>query len=405
VPTATATPSQLLTARQPEVVHKQLTEAALLHLRKLSDELGPRTSASPREETAAQYIADELRRSGYTVSIQEFGVRLPPGQGKDLTLTSPELRKVATYAMAGAAEGEVSGRLVYVGLGGSADIPSSGLAGAIAVARRGVLQFSEKAANVSRAGAVGLVVINNEPGLFRGNLGEGAGIPAVGISDADGEALMRLIESGRVEASLSVRTEERRSRNVLATLGAGTGPVVVLGGHFDSVPESPGANDNASGIAVLLAMASEMVKAPPPVEVRIVAFGSEEIGLLGSRHYVESLGPVESRRLAAMLNFDALGAGMLAVIGDAPLVNEAVRAASAISVPVVESKEPEGASSDHASFRVIGVPVLFFAGTDFSKIHTPEDTLESVNPALLGQAAALGLAVLNEVAKQVAASK
>lgn len=102
---------------------------------------------------------------------------------------------------------------------------------------------------------------------------------------------MELMTGGDVEATVSVIMETRQSRNVIAEL---TGPMesertVVLGGHFDTVPNVPGANDNGSGIATLLGVAREAADRSYPFTLRFVAFDSEEVGLFGSRHYVGSL--------------------------------------------------------------------------------------------------------------------
>jgi len=119
---------------------------------------------------------------------------------------------------------------------------------------------------------------------------------------------------------------------------------------------------------------------------------------LGSRHYVDSLSPAERARIAAMLNFDALGTGALAATGDRSLVDAALSTARELGIPLVETGEPPNASSDHASFRSAGVPVLFIAATDFSRIHTADDTIEHVDRALLGQAAAIGIRALEHLA-------
>ena len=105
---------------------------------------------------------------------------------------------------------------------------------------------------VFKAGAIGAVVYNNEPGPFVGALAEES-IPAVTVSQEDGGTLKSLVEDGPVTATISlVYTEE--SRNVIADKPgtADDGRVVVLGGHYDTVPSVPGANDNGSGIATLL---------------------------------------------------------------------------------------------------------------------------------------------------------
>ena len=91
--------------------------------------------------------------------------------------------------------------------------------------------------------------------------------------------------------------------------GSGNG-LVIIGAHYDVVPETEaGANDNTSGVAVLLSLAEALAGRSLPYTIRFVAFGSEEIGLYGSRHYVESLDEAELARITAMLNFDVVGSG------------------------------------------------------------------------------------------------
>ena len=101
--------------------------------------------------------------------------------------------------------------------------------------------------------------------------------------------------------------------------------MIVLGGHYDTVPEVPGANDNGSGIATLIAIAREVSEKSYPFTMRFIGFGSEELGLLGSRFYVDSLSPQEREATITMLNFDALGTGdVVGVLGDLDLISSAV---------------------------------------------------------------------------------
>ena len=118
---------------------------------------------------------------------------------------------------------------------------------------------------------------------------------------------------------LTVTVESLPSQNVVAEKsGSGEG-VVVLGAHYDTVPNVEGANDNGSGTAVILAIAEDWAEQPLPFTVRFIAFGSEEVGLRGSAHYVNSLSADQRDGIIAMLNFDALGSGdSLEILGDGP---------------------------------------------------------------------------------------
>jgi aminopeptidase YwaD len=200
-----------------------------------------------------------------------------------------------------------------------------------------------------------------------------------------------------VRATVSVAYETTPSRNVIVEKRgtSSTAGVVVLGGHFDTVPDVPGANDNGSGTAAILAIAEAVTSLDLPVTIRFIAFGSEELGLLGSRHYVDSLTEADRRDIVAMLNFDALGSGPTAgLFGDDALADRAVKEADRLGLSVVREPGIQGGSSDFAPFEAAGVPFLFFLASDFSRIHTPEDRLEFIDADLMGTAAAVAIEVL-----------
>src|SRR5262249_39834616 len=88
--------------------------------------------------------------------------------------------------------------------------------------------------------------------------------------------------------------------------------VILATAHIDTVAHSPGADDNASGIATLMAIGRAVARAPTAsaspstsrTRVRLIAFGLEEGGFIGSRHYVRSLTPRARRQIRAVYNFD-----------------------------------------------------------------------------------------------------
>jgi aminopeptidase YwaD len=171
--------------------------------------------------------------------------------------------------------------------------------------------------------------------------------------------------------------------------------VVVLGGHYDTVAEVSGANDNASGTAVLLTIARMLEDVDLPFTLRIIPFGSEELGLLGSRFYVQSLSEEELTNTKAMLNFDALATGPgVEVFGDEDITAMVSAIGSDIGIDVAVTRGLRGSTSDFASFREAGVPYLMFSGDDGSRIHTNQDTIEFVQPEMLGGAAATAVALL-----------
>lgn len=95
--------------------------------------------------------------------------------------------------------------------------------------------------------------------------------------------------------------------------GTDAGQWIVVGAHFDSVEEGPGANDNGSGVIATLEIARLIKDIDTKVGVRIINFGAEENGLLGSSHYVRNILPKNvNEQIQLMLNLDQIGGAITA---------------------------------------------------------------------------------------------
>ena len=377
-----------------------LGQVVLQHVRHLSEEIGPRPSATEKELEAALYIQQELRSYGYSVELQPFTILTLGTDEPLLHVVSPKEEALDARPLFPSGEGVVEAPLYHVGLGRTLDFPNEGLQGGIALIQRGLMLFQDKVSNAAEAGASAAIIYNDRAGNFGGTLALPGEVPVVSISQEEGLRLKALMDEGVVRVRVRVVREEHPSRNVVASGGKGGQEVVVFGGHYDTVPEGPGAVDNATGTGVLLALAERLAGRELPFDIRFVAFGSEETGLEGSRHYVDSLQPEEREELLAMVNFDAIGSGELNVIGDTELVRLALEAGEEQFRPVRASGERQGTSSDHASLRAAGVPVIFFAGSDLSFIHTPFDQVGLVDVALLEDSLQIALSVVDSVAAE-----
>lgn len=135
-----------------------------------------------------------------------------------------------------------------------------------------------------------------------------AAVRPQGLEDAE-----RYLRSEYERAGFSVRLQpvsyaRRSANNVLAErVGADPSRVVLATAHYDTVALSPGADDNASGVAVTLAIARAASRVRTSATVRLVNFAFEEDGLRGSAAYVDSLGEGELRALLGVYNFDMVG--------------------------------------------------------------------------------------------------
>ena len=402
-PTQTPLPTPTVAEPPPVETEAALTTSARLasrameFLTEFTEDVSPRASGTQEEKAAADFLADVFADIGYDVRLQPFEVEL---SASDLRVGPDEL-EFRSFPLQLSGEGTASGSLEDAGGAFPEDIPAGGLTGKVALIERGTIPFEEKVTGVAEAGAIGAVIYNQTEGAFRGVLQSQAGIPAISLSRQDGLTILEMIGQGAVDATVTVTSEILSSHNVIAERAGSADDVrvVVLGGHYDTVPSVPGANDNGSGIATMFAIAAEIAERPYPFTVRFIAFGSEELGLRGSRFYVDQLSPEELESITVMLNFDALGASdVLGLLGDLTLTRQVSELANSEGIATRRVLTLGGLGSDHTSFQEAGIPAVFFLGEDVSRIHTPEDKLESVQPRLLGDSAALATEFLDSVA-------
>jgi aminopeptidase YwaD len=365
-------------------------------VKQLADQIGPRPAGTPRENAAADFIAERLRSLGYDVSFQEFSIATQTNRFSSIELQRTTPQQISTYPFDGSSAGTVTARVVPAGIGRPDQFPPD-TAGNIALVERGDLLFGEKVANAIAAGAKGVIIYNNSLGIFLGQLGSSVNIPVVSISQEEGRDLV----ASPVEVELTVgNMTADRSKNVIAK-PPGHDCETVTGGHYDSVPQAPGASDNATGTATVLEIASVLSKNGQMASHCFVLFGAEELGLLGSRHYVSQLDAIAKARIKAMLNFDMVGVGDEGwwLIGSSDLQRQMGTIAGQLGVQDVEpSTLIRGLSSDHASFTEANIPALMFHRWEDNLLHTPQDVSDRVNPGYLEEAARMGIAMLQQLA-------
>jgi Zn-dependent M28 family amino/carboxypeptidase len=170
-------------------------------------------------------------------------------------------------------------------------------------------------------------------------------------------------------------------------------PHVVVGAHLDTVPQAPGAEDNASGVAVVLELARLAMLEPPPVAVRFIAFGAEEprgdgdaLHHFGSQQYVRDLTPTQRAATLAMVSLDRVGvpADHVPVCtggrGTVEVRDALVAAAGMVDVPV---ETCENRSSDHWSFEKADIPSARLGSIPYAGYHSADDVPSVVDPAQL----------------------
>lgn len=393
------------------------------HVRALSEQIGSRVAGTENQRRAAEYLAEQFRQLGYQTELQPFTITsyddrgsavqvggVPGGDVSATTLqTTPvrddwriapaPVRDVRATTLKYSAGGVVEAELVDGGLGRPDELATANPAGKIVLVERGELRFQEKVTNAARAGAAGILIYNHSPGSFTGRLAEASAIPAASISQAAGADLLDQVYAGPVSVRLSVDASMQTStaQNVIATRAGGP-ETVVIGGHFDSISAGPGANDNASGTAVVLELARVMASQPTPFTLKFALFDAEEIGLLGSAYIVGQMSPEELSSIRAMINVDMVGVGTAPQLGgDESLARVGQRIAAELGEPAGLIGQVQG-GSDHASFARVGVPALFIYRANDPNYHGPLDRAEYVDPENLAFAGRLALGVLDALA-------
>ena len=167
------------------------------------------------------------------------------------------------------------------------------------------------------------------------------------------------------------------SANVVAVKTGRSAREIVVGAHYDSVKNGRGADDNASGVAVMLEVAELLKSETTPYTIRFVAFGSEEVGMLGSNAYVAQMSKADRANTVAMVNLDSVMAGDLAYIYS----DEGARAAlrdwtlawasgngfALRTIRNVNLDDPEGGgSSDYYAFQQAKIPFIYFETTNWN---------------------------------------
>ena len=378
-------------------------DRAMEHVRVLAGEIGPRVSGSLSAAEAVSYIRDTFATYGYAVEVMDFEY--------DASVFRPGTVSVGgeifdAIALDGSTDGTVEAPASDIGSGDDAAVSGLSFAGNIAIAGRDDVLFQLKHTNAAAGGAVGLIIVNEPDRPFRGgNLLELAAMPVVLVEEAAAGAIATAIASGEAITITVTPSSSTPAANVIARPAEGARCDILVGGHHDSVPGAPGANDNASGSSNVLELARAFASDGLDDGLCFATFGAEESGLNGSRA-LAALWDSTGELPRFMVNFDVTGNGdLVELIGVGTLVDRGLAIAEDIGIPAAASSLPPNTGSDHQSFAARDVPVLFLTSGDFSEIHGPNDVVDIVEVADLDRVGDLGLAVLVDLLEEIAAAR
>jgi carboxypeptidase Q len=427
VPALAAPPPRALLEEAAALRDTALAESdAWRHAWSLTTEVGPRLAGSAGDRAAVAWALanladigfDDIRPQPVTVPAWERGVaevRITRPFPQPLVAVSlgmsigtpeegieaPVLRFESLAELEAAHARAVRGHIVFIDERMERTRDGSGYSPAVQKRSRGPAVAAER-------GAVALVIrsvgtSNNRiahTGATRAVEGVRP-IPAFALSNPDADMLAGQFATGR-SVQLLVRSTARslppgRSANVIADIRGAERPdeIVILAAHLDSWDLGTGAQDNATGVAILLESARLIAMMPrrPSRTVRVVLYANEEAGLDGSRTYTAAA--LESGEVHVVgIEADA-GAGRIyefnSSVGEEALpVVEAMRGVLApLGIEGGDNAATGGA--DLSTLRAAGMPVLALAhdaSAYFDLHHTANDTLDKVDPEALAQAVA-----------------
>lgn len=397
-----------------------------------SDALEGREAGTPGERLAAEYIAAEFKRLGLKPMgnmgsyLQAFTFQAPPvsGPGNHLQIGRNTLKPGDDFhPISLSAAGVARGTVLKVEYGIHApelehddykDLDLNGRVVAMLISSPdGIHPHSKYLAHhdlrgrieqAVKRGAVGVVLYNEDPNA------EGPGaelrakvqplsVPVVFLANADHHHL--LVDRNPCVITADIKREERTGYNVVGLFDNGVGRSTVVGAHYDHLGWGDegsrhrgekaihnGADDNASGTAVLMQLARDMANLSTTGSDHLfIAFSGEEKGLYGSNYWTKnSTYPLDS--INYMLNLDMVGMldslGSIGINGVGTSPSWTVVDSIAMGDLTIKTTLGGIGSSDHTSFYLQSIPAIhIFTGTH-EHYHKPSDTWEKLNyPGML----------------------
>jgi hypothetical protein len=394
----------------------------------LTTEVGPRMAGTNAEARARDWAVKKLTAMGFS------NVRVEPFDMPVWTRGAESAEILAPFPQ----------RMVITALGNSASTPPEGITGEIVGfnsmaefqaasddAVRGKIVFVSHAMPrtqdgssygffggprrqgptlASKKGALAIIVrsigtdYHRNPHAGVQTFADGAKpIPAGALSIPDAEQLQRILKRGKpvtMHLTLVSQVTQGKSGNVIAEIPGRDpkAPLVLVGGHLDSWDQGTGAIDDASGIAITTAAAKRIMDAGRPLRtIRIVWFGAEEVGLFGGIDYQKKHG-TEPHYAIAESDF---GADRIWKV-DSKLGKDREAEAKALQIAlaplgIVPGSLEKADGSDIEPLLNAGLPGVGLSqdGTHYFDIHhTPDDTLDKIDPEALRQNVAAWTAML-----------
>lgn len=350
-----------------------------------------RPSGSEAEARAARQIQAELAQLGLQAEIHEFPVPAYQEHAARVEFSGRSL-PAAVVGLTGSTGAEgVSGELVYIETGEEEFL--IGIEGKIALLY-GFVMGTKKYERIAKAKPKAVICIG-EAGKELTNISvwdtypkRFGQLPSVAITYQEGLQLLKE-GAGEVRVICDQEQAEGSSQNIILDIPGSSKQedVIVVCAHYDTVPATTGSQDNGGGSAIVAELARIFTLQPPRTNLRFIWFGAEELGLLGSWHYVDTLSDEERDKIKLVLNIDVaggiIGRNSATITGPDNLKAYAEVLGKELGLGL--SVRGGVSSSDGLPFGDKGIPSLNLAryGGATTYMHTKDDSLEHIDAAHL----------------------
>jgi len=388
-------------------------------LERICDEAGGRHAGTEKNEKAMQILIEELEKVGCNPRIERFEFNGWVRGDDKVEMIEPTYRSLRAVALAFVDSATAfKADAVFAEHGFPEDFEKIDVNGKIAIiteehpkGKEKLLRY-EVIENAAKYGAAAvLFVMNKEGGIVQDGVtnfhGNPSLLPAYSVSMEDGRRIMRLLDR-KVPVKLNIDPNsycrKAETGNIIVSYQGKSDKKIVVGGHFDSWDLGTGGVDNGLGTAILFDIARLLQRFSPENEytIELVWFNGEELGLLGSKNYVEVHGDED---IVAMINMDMTGSptGINAMGYDdfIPFFEGFAKDMEGFNFKNGVTSQP-WTNSDHMYFMFAGIPSFtLHAHLDkpmYWYYHDYNDTFDKVNIRYLSDAAAVITVLTYELA-------
>lgn len=365
----------------------------------LSKVIGARVSGTPKEAEAAQFVASEFRNLGLETRIQKFRYLGWKQKGKpSLSVISPFQRRVKVSPMA------------YTGT-----TPGNGIEGVLRY--HGTFYLYPKLMELPKYTVIDdkgdvsgfvLVTPGDQPRATPNPWLQIFQDPVVLVCEKEFSPIMRAMHSGK-EVRVRLKSVARyiqsaTSFNVIARMEGKKKEAFIVGGHHDSMVDSPGAADNAAGVEAIFRVTRNLQKKKRNFSYYFITWGGHEWGLFGSQYFArEAKETGLIKYIKACLTLDVLGCGDYLWIWAGPqgfrkriegtLKNKLLRKKRDLKF------EGELIGSDDGSFASEGIPHAMLMDWPADHLHLPTDEYDALDESKIKFGVEVTMSLLEDFEK------